>query len=207
MVGAEGLHQCAGRAKRNGAPVVDDRDAVAQTLGLLHVVRRQDDRATAGAEHADELPKLPARLRIEPRGRLIEKEELRITNERARECETLLLSAGERSDTRARLLFELHERDHLRDVPTPIVEAAKEAHRLSHGKLLRELRFLKLNAEQLSKVTLIGGPAPPEHLDLARCRGDQPLANFDRGGLAGAVRPEKAKAFAGPHFKIEPIDR
>src|SRR5688500_9075749 len=146
--------------------MVDDRDPIAQTLGFFHVMRRQHDGAAAGAKHANELPELPARLRDEARRRLIEEEELRITYECARERETLLLSSGQRADARARLLFELDDRIKLLGLAVLIVYAAKESHCLSHGERLRVLRLLKLIAKQLLKLTLIGGTALSEHIDL-----------------------------------------
>src|SRR5687768_14956046 len=105
MVGAERLHQHARRAEGDGAAMIDDGDAIAQTLGLLHVMSRENDGASAGAKDADELPELSARLRIEARRRLVEKQKLRIADERAGERETLLLSAGQRADARPRFLL------------------------------------------------------------------------------------------------------
>src|SRR5687767_262938 len=186
--------------------MVDDGDAIAQPLGLFHVVRRQHDGASAGAKHANELPQLAASLGIEPRRWLVEKEQLWIADERARERETLLLSAGQRAHACARFLLELYERNHLFDLATAIVEAAKEPHRLSHSELFRELCLLQLNAKQLAKLALLGGPAPAEHLDLARRGLEQALADLDRRGLARAVRPEQPKALPRSYLEIECVD-
>ena len=47
-------------------------------------------------------------------------------------------------------------------------------------------------------------PAAAEHLDLARVRRGEPLADLDRGRLAGAVRAEQPEALAGADLEVEP---
>src|SRR5258708_1654842 len=73
--------------------VVDDGDAVAEALRLLHQMRRHEDGLAAIANAADEIPDGTARLRIESRGELVEKHELRIVDERERDEQPLLLAA------------------------------------------------------------------------------------------------------------------
>ena len=94
--------QLARRAERDDLAVVHDRHAVAQPLGLVHVVRGQQDRPAGLLELLDEIPELPPRLRIEAGGRLVEKEQLGIADERAGERQPLLLPARERADARRR---------------------------------------------------------------------------------------------------------
>ncbi len=90
------------RAERDHFAVIDDRDAVAQNLGFVHVVRREHDRAAVRLEVGDQIPELAARLRIETGGRLVEKEQVGIADDRAREREPLLLSARQLADARRR---------------------------------------------------------------------------------------------------------
>ena len=103
----------AGRALRDDLAVVDDGHAVAEALGLLHVVRRQQDRAAGGLVGGDALPELEAALRVEPRRRLVEKEDLRVARERAGDGEPLALAAGELADARVALLLEREVRQEL----------------------------------------------------------------------------------------------
>ena len=64
----------------------------------------------------EHVPELAARLRIEARRRLVEKQQIRIADERAGHREALLLAARELADPAAsRLLFELDEREQLVD--------------------------------------------------------------------------------------------
>ena len=61
-------------------------------------------------EALDQLPELPARLRVEPGRRLVEEEQLGVADQRAGEREPLLLPARELADPRPRLLVELDQR-------------------------------------------------------------------------------------------------
>ena len=58
-----------------------------------------------------EIPELPAGLRIEPGRRLVEEQQVRIADERAREGEPLLLSPRERADPRVTLFLQLNQPD------------------------------------------------------------------------------------------------
>src|SRR6185436_21019740 len=64
-LGAMPAHQRRWRSNIDDAAVVDDGDAVAQALGLLHQVRRQEHGFAAIADAADEIPDRAARLRVE----------------------------------------------------------------------------------------------------------------------------------------------
>src|SRR6266516_654974 len=72
--------------------------------------RREQHGPAVGAETADDLPQLAARLRVESRRRLVEKQELRHTHQRALDRETLLLPARQRHDARLALFLELDQR-------------------------------------------------------------------------------------------------
>jgi hypothetical protein len=65
-----------------------------------------------------------------------------------------------------------------------------------------------LNAEPLAQGAPRGAfpPGRPQNLDVATVGRRQPLEDLDGGGLAGAVRPEQPKAFAGPDREIETRD-
>ena len=170
--------------------------SVAQALGFVHVVRRQQDRPARLLELLDEVPQLPPRLRVEPGGRLVEEQQIGIADERARERQALFLSARQRDDARVALLLELHQRDDLVRRRAPLEEAAEQAQRLADRQLVGELRLLQLDAQPLAQRLRIGRPAEPEHLDVARVGLRQPFADLDRRGLAGAVRTEQAEALA-----------
>src|SRR5437868_2454771 len=86
------------RAERDDMAVIHDRDPVAETLCLLHVVSGENDRPSLFLELRDQVPELSARLRVEASSRLVEKKKLRVANERTRNCQPLLLSARQGAD-------------------------------------------------------------------------------------------------------------
>ena len=78
------------------AAVVDDDDAVRERVGLLHVVRREQDRRPLGLERPDQLPERASRLGVEARRRLVEEEELRCAHDAERDVESSALPSGQR---------------------------------------------------------------------------------------------------------------
>src|SRR5689334_21645719 len=186
--------------------MVDDRDAIAEPLGLVHIVGREQDRAARGLELLDEVPDLAARLWIEPRRRLVEEEQIRVADDRAGDGQSLLLPAGQLTNPAVTLLVELDESNDVVDRSARRIEAAKQSHRFGDRQLLRELRFLQLDAEALAKLAVVARPAPAEHDDITLVGGVEALADLDRRRLAGAVRPEQAETFAGRDLEVQSID-
>ena len=74
-VGFDGRLELRGGVEREQLPVVHDRDAVAELVRFLHVVRREEDRLPFGVELAHDLPEGDAALRIKTGGRFVEKED------------------------------------------------------------------------------------------------------------------------------------
>ena len=91
---AERGDQAARRIQRDYLAVIHDGDTIAKFFCFVHVVRGEQDCASAAFQLVDEIPKLAARLGVQAGGRLIEKEELRIAYQRAGQREALFLSAG-----------------------------------------------------------------------------------------------------------------
>ena len=85
------------RALGDDLAVVDDPDPVAEDVGLLEVLRRQEDGdAVLLGEPRDLLPERGPRLRVEAGRRLVEEEDARAVDEREREVEPALHPAGVR---------------------------------------------------------------------------------------------------------------
>ena len=83
------------RALGDDVAVVDDPDAVGEHIGLLQVLRGQEDgHALLLREPADLAPERVPALRVEPGGRLVEEEDARVVHERQREVEAALHPAG-----------------------------------------------------------------------------------------------------------------
>ena len=70
---------------------------VGAALGLVHVVGRDEQRHPAGGKLEEQIPQLPAGDGVDARGGLVEKQQLRLVDQRAGQREPLLPSAGERA--------------------------------------------------------------------------------------------------------------
>ena len=102
----------------------------------------QKNRATTGAKFLDDVPQRETCLRIKTSGRLVEKQQLRITDERTSDGESLFLTAGEFANARVSRLFECDGMNNLINVVTTLVETAKQTQRLDDRHFLGELCFL-----------------------------------------------------------------
>jgi hypothetical protein len=73
--------------------MVHDRQAIAQDLGLLHVVGGQQHRAALRLEPADDVPQGPSCGRIEARRGLVEEDQLRVVDKGKGDGQSLTLAA------------------------------------------------------------------------------------------------------------------
>ena len=162
---------CCGRAEGDDLAVVHDGDAIAEALGLVHVVRGENDGAAAPLEVVDQVPQMAARLGIEAGGGLVEKEQLGIADQGAGHGQALLLAAGEPADAGVALFFELRGADGFFDRDAAAEEAAKEAQRLFDGELVRELRLLELDADALAELVGAGCPVQAEQTSTVPASG------------------------------------
>ena len=118
------------RALRDEPPARQDGDVVADELGLGEHVAGQHDRAPAGAELTDQLADLNHAGRVEAVGRLVEKDELGVAEERAGDPESLLHAERVRREFAVRALAEIDERQEPVDIrrraaPADPLEVAK----------------------------------------------------------------------------------
>ena len=87
--------QLLGSAFDDDLAAADDRDALGEPVGFFEVVRREQDReALLLREPLDLDPHRGPRLRVEPGGRLVEEEHLRLVDETGRDVEAALHPAG-----------------------------------------------------------------------------------------------------------------
>ena len=106
--------------------MVDDRDPVAQLVGLGHVVGREEDRPARdrGLPGEDELADRTGRGNVEAERRLVEEEDPRVVEQAAGEVHLLALAGRERADPLLLLLLEPDGVDQLVD-PVPAVAARR----------------------------------------------------------------------------------
>src|SRR5262249_11888073 len=95
------------------------------------------------AKATDDIPQLPARLRIEAGGRFVEEQQLRITNQSTGHGQSLLLSAGEIANPGFGFLFERNQRHGAIGHDALSIEAAEECERFANGELFGKTRLLE----------------------------------------------------------------
>ncbi len=77
------------------AALIHDDQFIAQALGLLHVVRGQQQGLAARLEFAQSAPDQVARLRVQSGGRFVQRRELRVIDQGARDGQAPPHAAGE----------------------------------------------------------------------------------------------------------------
>jgi hypothetical protein len=97
------------RALHDELPAREHRDVVADELGLGKQVAREDDGAPASAEIADQLPHLDDARGVESVRRLVEEDQLGVSEKRARDPEALLHPERVSGELAVRALPEVDE--------------------------------------------------------------------------------------------------
>src|SRR5262249_18613348 len=85
--------QLGGRARCNRAPVIDDHYTPRQLVGLLQVLRGEENVGPVRNEIANRAPKLQTAARVEARSRLVEQQQLRSPNQAGAQIEALAHTA------------------------------------------------------------------------------------------------------------------
>src|SRR6185295_1779126 len=187
--------------------MVHNRDAVAETCRLFHVMCCQENRAAAGAEFLDDVPQRKSCLRIETCSRLVEKQEFRIADERTGNGESLFLAARKLSDSSVPFLLERDSVNNLVNVVTAFVETAKQPQRLDNRHLLGKLCFLQLNSDPLAQRLIVPRiPMLAQQFDRPFIRRRQPLEYLDSCRLPRPIWPKQAKTLPNKYFEIKSIN-
>src|ERR1039458_6464979 len=95
LLRTEGAFECGGRIFNENLAVVDDGDAVAELVGLLHVVGGEDDGDAFFAQAADGVPHGDAALRVESGAGFVEEQHLGAMRDGAGDLQALREASGE----------------------------------------------------------------------------------------------------------------
>jgi hypothetical protein len=182
--------------------VVDDGDAIAQLVGLVHVVRGQEHRQVAlGLDTAEHLPHRGARDRVEAGGGLVEKEDARLVHQAARDLDAAAHAAGEVLDGLVGPRRQLDRGQELGDEPlAPLawhaVQLGVDEQVLLGGELEVAGHRLRDDADGAAHgVGLVEHIGAGDARRAARRR-QQGGEHADQRRLAGAVGAEHAEDFA-----------
>ena len=84
---AHGVLQLAAGARGDHPAVVDDRDPVGQPVGLVEVLRGEQDRCPVRHDAADDLPQCAAAARVQAGGRLVQEQQVGSDDDAGREVQ------------------------------------------------------------------------------------------------------------------------
>jgi hypothetical protein len=127
----------------------------------------QQNGDASGANVLDQLPGIAPGLRIEAAGQLVEHRDLRVTDQRQRDRETLALTPGELAEGGVALLGKPEVVNQLLPVGRVVVERAVEIQRLLDHDLLGQLALLELDAKLLSQFGVVASRIETQHADRA----------------------------------------
>jgi hypothetical protein len=200
--GTKRIRRCVGHEPAPG----QNEQSVGEPLGLVHVVRRQEDRGAAVGEALDDRPGLSARRRVEPGGGLVEEQQLGPADDAQAEVDPSLLAAREATDARVGLRCEVDEVEHLAHRPRCGEEPAEHAQRLGDGEL-------GIEAGRLHDEPDAGTPAPvaSPRVDAqdghsAGARSQVALEDLERRRLAGTVAAEQGDDLARTDLEADVVD-
>ena len=202
--------EVAQRARCHHAPVVDDRDPVAQPLHLAQEVGVEQHRGPAFAGLADDRPHVAAPDRVQRGRRLVQDHECGIPQQRRREAQALLHPLAEAAGPLVGAIGEAGEGQH----PLDLCRSRARCEAGQGGVETEHLvgREPGLVPEQLGQVAdpaaRLAVPDPTtEHRPLARRRPRQAEQQLDRRRLARPVGAEEAEHLAGLDVQVERVER
>ena len=204
----------AGRADGQDPAAVDDRDPVAQLVGLGHVVGREEDRPARDGRlpGEDQLADRASGGDVQAERRLVEEEDPRVVEQAAREVHLLALAGREGADLLLALLVEPDRVDQLVD-PVPAVARRQAVELAEHPELLADgqdavARLLAAGDHVHDPADLLGLADDVEAEDPRRPLGrqEQRRQDLDQRRLAGAVRAEQAEELAGLDLEVDAVE-
>ena len=163
-------------------------------------MRAEEDRPPLVAQLEHQRAHVAPAERIEPRHRLVEEQHLGIVQQRLRDADALQHALGVLAQRQAALGADAEPIEGGRDALPPIGRRHAEqppvvVEQLLGGQVIVEVRVLRQVADAPADGDVTERPA--EDLGVAAGGKHQLHEQLQRGGLAGAVRTEKAEDVAG----------
>ena len=194
---------------RNDASFGDDQGAAADRLHLLEDVGRDEDCLVPG-HLPDERSDLELLVGVQPVGRLVEDEHVRIVEQGLRQADAPPEPLGERLD---RLVQDGRDAGQLDDVPDgPPARRSEQPANVGDEPEVgggRDVAVGRRPFGQVAEVALRGdrvdGDVDAADLDASGARGKKPRDHLHGGRLAGAVWSENAEHLATGHGQRDAV--
>ena len=199
---ADALLEVVRRALGDDVPAVDDADAVGELLGLLEVLRREEDRRAVVVEQPHLAPERGAARRVQARRRLVEEQDPGPVHERHREVQAPAHAAGVRPEPPVAGVDELDAREQV--VPAlarlgaaQAVERALQAQQLAAGHQRVERGLLERDADRPADLRGLRDDVEAGDDRAPGRRAQQRREDPHRRRLARAVGAEEPVDLAG----------
>ena len=203
--------QLARRALGDDLAAVDHGDPVGELVGLVEVLRAEQDRGALRDERADDVPDLVARARVEARRRLVEEHELGRDDDARGDIDPPAHAAGvvlheptgrvgqpegveQLVRPRARLLGPVAE------------QPAEQDEVLAAGEVVVDRGQLAGQADERPHLVGLADDVVPEHARVAGVRAQERREHADRRRLAGAVGSEHPIDGAARDREVDAVD-
>ena len=190
---------------------VDHGDRVGERVGLLEVLRGQEDAGALGGQHADQVPDVVALAGIEARGRLVEEDHLGPADQARGEVEAPPHATGVRLDATIGGLGEPELIQQLRGTgpgvgPAEVEQAGEQLEVLPAGQLLVDRGVLPREADRAAygggiKQDVVAGDGRLAGFGLQQRREDA-----DCSGLARTIGTEDSEDGAFGNDKVDAVE-
>src|SRR4030095_11633396 len=193
----------------NDPALVEERHARA-AFGFVEVRRGHQNRQSAREKLGEKLPELTARDGIDAGGRLVEHDQLRFVDERARQRELLFHAARQSVGQPAAKRRELRHVEQL-VAPAPIVaetvDLGEERDVFVDAQIAIQAEALREVPHAFGELAMFTNGVSPEHTNLAGIGVQQAAHQPDRGRLASSVGPDQTEHLAAIDGERELVDR
>ncbi len=179
--------------------MVDDRDAVAELLGLLQVVGGEDHGRALPVQSPGEPPQAPAQVHVHPGGGLVEDGDGGPVGQGLGDQHPPLHPPGELAHVGIALVLELQRPQQLVQPGAGIGHpeiARLNADHLLHRKEGVVDQLLGHHPDAAAGLAVIGDGVMAEHRHPPGVGTHQPGDGVNQGGLAGPVGAEQAEELA-----------
>ena len=185
---------------------MEDRDPVGELLGLIEVLRGEQDRGAAVGELADGLPHLQASVRVEASGRLVEEDHRRASDQAHRDVETAAHAARVGGHPPPPGVVEREAGEQVVGDSARLVEVPQlgDQHQvLPSGEDVVNGGELPGEADRAPDVGGLRDDVEAVHHGRAAIGPEKRREDLDEGGLAGPVGAEKGEDAARRHVQVD----
>ena len=199
------------RALGDHLAAVDHGDPVGELIGLVEVLRAQQNRRALADERADDVPHLVARARVEAGRRLVEEHQLGRDHDARGDVEPAPHAAGVVLDQPTGGLgkpegVEQFVRPCARLLGPVAEQPAEQDEVLAAGEVLVDRGELAGQADERPHLVGLGDDVVAQHPRAAGVRPQQRGEHADRRRLAGTVGPEHAVDRAARDREVDAVD-